>query len=62
VTTLSEMTVNERLAARGLFDHWSDSVRARDRAAMLLLLRRIGVPNAPNVADAVLADPAFYGF
>jgi len=58
----AEMTVNERLAARGLFDDWEHAVRGEDRAAMTLLLRRIGIPNAPHVADIVLADPAFYGF
>ncbi|WP_304561530.1 hypothetical protein [Sphingomonas immobilis] len=54
--------MNERLVARGLLENWNDAVRARDRAAMILLLRRVAVPNASNVADAVLADPAFYGF
>jgi hypothetical protein len=58
----SEMTVNERLAARGLFEDWERAVRGEDRATMTLLLRRIGIPNAPRVADVVLADPAFYGF
>jgi hypothetical protein len=58
----AEMTVNERLAARGLFEDWERAVRGQDRAAMTLLLRRIGIPNAPRVADVVLADPAFYGF
>lgn len=58
----SEMTVNERLAARGLFEDWERAVRGSDRATMTLLLRRIGIPNAPRVADIVLADPGFYGF
>jgi hypothetical protein len=58
----SEMTVNERLAARGLFEDWERAVRGQDRATMTLLLRRIGIPNAPRVTDVVLADPAFYGF
>jgi hypothetical protein len=58
----AEMTVNERLAARGLFEDWERAVRGEDRATMTLLLRRIGIPNAPRVADVVLADPAFYGF
>ena len=62
MTTLAGMTVNERLAARGLFESWEEAARARDRGTMILLLRRVAVPNAPNVADAVLADPAFYGF
>ena len=61
MSTASDMTVNERLAARGLFEDWERAVREGDRATMVLLLRRIGIPNAPRVADIVLADPAFYG-
>lgn len=56
------MTVNERLEARGLFEDWENAVRTGNRETMVLLLRRIGIPNAPRVADTVLADPAFYGF
>jgi len=56
------MTVNERLQARGLFAEWEEAVRRRDRDAMTLLLRRVAVPNAPSVADHILADPAAYGF
>uniref|UniRef100_UPI0035CB8901 hypothetical protein n=1 Tax=uncultured Sphingomonas sp. TaxID=158754 RepID=UPI0035CB8901 len=62
MTTLSGMTVNERLVATGRMELWNDAVRAGDRSAMIALLRRIAVPNPQNVADAVLADPAFYGF
>jgi hypothetical protein len=62
MTTLSGMTVNERLVATGRMELWDDAVRAGDRSAMIALLRRIAVPNPQNVADAVLADPAFYGF
>ena len=61
-TTLAGMTVNERLAATGRVELWEDAVRARDRTAMIALLRRIAVPNPQTVADAVLADPVFYGF
>jgi hypothetical protein len=56
------MTVNERLEARGLLDEWSAAVRDRDRATMTLLLRRVAMRDAPQVADLVLADPAAYGF
>ena len=59
---LAGMTVNERLQARGLFAAWEAAVRQRDREAMTLLLRRVAVPNAPSVADHILADPAAYGF
>jgi hypothetical protein len=61
-TGLAGMTVNERLAARGLSDDWDVAVRAGDRDRMVLLLRRVAMPNAPQVADVVLADPAAYGF
>ncbi|WP_404368101.1 hypothetical protein AB5I39_14110 [Sphingomonas sp. MMS24-J45] len=62
MTTLAGMTVNERLAATGRTGEWEDAVRAGDRAAMIRTLRRVAIPNADRVADAVLADPAFYGF
>jgi hypothetical protein len=62
MTTLAGLTVNERLAATGRMELWDDAVRAGDRAGMIALLRRIAVPNPTNVADAVLADPEFYGF
>ena len=59
---LAGMSVNERLAARGLLDAWGESVRRRDLAGMTLLLRRAAVPDAPRVAAFILADPAAYGF
>lgn len=60
--SLAGMTVNERLAARGMLADWETAVRAGDRAKMVLLLRRVAMPNAMAVADLVLADPAAYGF
>jgi hypothetical protein len=60
--TLAGMTVNERLAATGRTELWEDVVRAGDRDGMIAILRRIAVPSPGNVADAVLADPVFYGF
>ena len=62
MTTLAGLTVNERLAATGRLELWDVAVRARDRDAMVALLRRIAVPDPRRVADAVLADPVFYGF
>jgi hypothetical protein len=62
MTTLSGMTVNERLAATGRTELWEEAVRASDREGMVAILRRIAVPSPGNVADAVLADPVFYGF
>jgi hypothetical protein len=61
-TGLAGMTVNERLAARNLLDDWNRAVAARDRATMVLMLRRVAMPDAPRVADLVLANPAAYGF
>jgi hypothetical protein len=61
-SSLAGMTVNERLDVRGLFADWEEAVRARDRNAMILVLRRVAMPDAPRVADVVLADPAAYGF
>ncbi|MEG3178078.1 hypothetical protein U1872_17685 [Sphingomonas sp. RB3P16] len=61
-TTLAGMTVNERLAATGRTELWERAVCAGDRDAMVSVLRRIAVPSPGNVADAVLADPEFYGF
>jgi hypothetical protein len=56
------MTVNERLSAAGLMDHWDIAVRARDRDAMLALMRRVRVDPPEFTVDMVLADPTRYGF
>jgi hypothetical protein len=60
--SLAGMSANERLAARGLTAAWEEAVRARDGGAMLLLLRRVAMPDAKRVVETVLADPAAYGF
>lgn len=61
-SNLGEMTVNERLVATGLLEEWDRAVHARDRETMLQIVRQIEViPPEPTV-DAVLADPAKYGF
>jgi len=59
---LSGMTVNERLAARGLTAEWDAAVIARDRAKMLLLLKRVALFDGAPIADAILRDPAAYGY
>ncbi len=59
---LSGMTVNERLSETGLMDQWDAAVRARDRVAMLDLMRKVEVEPPEPTVDAILADPAFYGF
>ena len=57
------MTVNERLVEAGLLDRWDTAARARDRAVMVAVLREVDMGElAESTADAVLADPAFYGF
>jgi hypothetical protein len=62
MTTLAEMTVNERIVATGREGARDVAVRAGDRDAMIAVLRRVAVASPGNVADAVLADPEFYGF
>jgi len=59
---LAGMTVQERLAARGLSEEWTVAAAARDRAAMLRMLQRVAMPDARRVVDLILADPAAYGF
>ena len=54
------MTVNERLGTAGLFEEWDAAVLARDRARMIAVLEKVDV--GPGTADAVLANPAKYGF
>lgn len=59
---LAGMTVNERLAARGLTAEWDAAVIARDRATMLMLLKRVALFDGAPIVDAVLGDPAAYGY
>jgi hypothetical protein len=57
------MTVNERLFEGGLLDEWDSAARARDRARMISVLQRVEMgEGAVATADAVLTNPAFYGF
>lgn len=59
---LAGMSVNERLAARGLTAEWDTAVTARDRDRMLLLLKRVALFDGAPIVDAILADPAAYGY
>ena len=59
---LAGMTVNERLSVRGLKTEWDAAVVARDRAKMILLLKRVALFDGAPIADAVLNDPAAYGY
>lgn len=55
------MSVNERLFVAGLLETFDDSVRKRDRSAMIALLRKVGLADqAEGVADRILADPRRY--
>jgi hypothetical protein len=55
------MTVNERLVVAGLVDDWDQAVHRRDRTEMIRILELVDVMRADQTADAVLANPAFYG-
>jgi len=58
------MTVNERLVVAGLLQQWDKSVKARDRDAMIAILKRVDLPETESarIADSVLANPTKYGF
>ena len=58
------MTVNERLFATALFDQWDIAIRARDRERAIEILMRVELTSteAAETTDAVLTNPAFYGF
>jgi hypothetical protein len=56
------MTVNERLVEAGLLNQWDVAVRARDRGAMLELMRMVEVTPPEFTVDTVLANPARYGY
>lgn len=56
------MTVNERLATAGLIARWDEAFAARDRDAMLAILRAVGIAEPAPTVDAAMADPARYGF
>jgi len=56
------MTVEERMAARGLSEPWREAVIGRDRDAMTKLLKRVALFDAAPIADAILRDPTAYGY
>lgn len=61
---LSGMTVNERLFTCGLIDRWDAAARARKREEMIAVLCEVALTKeqAAWSVDAVLANPAKYGF
>jgi hypothetical protein len=57
------MTVNERLVVAGLIDQWDAAVKRRDRDGMIETLKQVDLgSDAERIADAVLKNPALYGF
>jgi len=60
VSKYAAMTVNERLVESGLLDRFDDAANRRDRSAMIELLAQVEVSS--DTADAILNNPAFYGY
>ena len=58
------MTVNERLVMAGLLAAWDAAVISGNRARMIeiLMATDLSEKQAAETTDAVLADPAKYGF
>lgn len=58
------MTVNERLGAAGLLDKFDAAIQAGDRDQAVRILQRVDMTeeSAAATVDAVLADPARYGY
>ncbi len=58
------MTVNERLFSCGLLDSWDAAVSKRNREEMIAVLCQVAMTQeqATQTADAVLKNPAKYGF
>lgn len=56
------MTLNERLYFAGLIERWDAAARARDREAMLAVLQQVGIEKPDAIVEALLANPARYGF
>ncbi len=54
------MTVNERLFVAGLLDQFDGAAIRRDRSAMIELLAQVNVSS--DTADAILNNPASYGY
>lgn len=61
---LKGMTVNERLFSLGLTDQWDKSAKSRNRQRMIevLLQCAFSQEQSEQTTDAVLENPAKYGF
>lgn len=58
------MTVNERLSSAGLLGQWDEAIESGqcDRAIEVLMRVALSEHRAAATVDAVLANPARYGF
>jgi hypothetical protein len=63
VSKFDGMTVNERLFEAGIISKWDDAVTKGDRSRMIELLNKVGLKDqSAQIVDAVLTNPAAYGF
>ena len=58
----SGMTVNERLVNADLMDAFDVATRSGERDAMIRLLMAVDLAEPDQTADALLRDPARYGY
>jgi hypothetical protein len=56
------MTINERLYVAGLVEAFDAAAGARNREQMIATLNQVTVRDPAASADAILADPARYGY
>jgi hypothetical protein len=58
------MTVNERLFVAGLIEEFDTAIDSGDRQRAIELLLRVAMAGdgAAETVDAVMADPANYGY
>jgi len=63
-TELKGMTVNERLFFLGLIDQWDEAAKTRNRPKMIevLIQCKFTKEQSEQTTDAVLKNPAKYGF
>lgn len=63
-TELKGMTVNERLFSLGLMDQFEGAAKVRNRQRMIevLLQCAFSQDQSEQTTDAVLKNPAMYGF
>lgn len=61
-TNYSGMTVNEHLFTSGQMQAFDQAARARNRQAMIDILKSVDVSDAEWSVDTMLAHPEKYGF